>query len=189
LEEEKQEQLRKELESNKAIESIKLELEKKNQELKDLKEEMVKKVEIKPFKKIKEKPLAPIIIKKEKPIKPIKLKPEEKFLNEVKELLSKKNIEIINLEKIDKKEAYLRINLNSKQFLLAAFDKKKIDDKDLIKAYKKAQSINLPYIIFSKGDVSKKTREAIDAYRRLAAIEKIEDTIQISKEDSKIEEQ
>lgn len=181
--EQKEAQIRKESE-NKELDIMKRELEEKRKELERLKEEMLQK------KEIKEAPqeAAPIIPKIEKQNK-IKIKPEEKFLFEVKNLLAKRGIEIINVEKSDKKELFIRIRLNAKQFLLVAFNKKKIEDKDLIKAYKKAQSINLPYIIFSKGDVSKKTREAIEAYRKLAAIERIEDTNENSEEKIKTEEQ
>jgi len=107
--------------------------------------------------------------------KKIKLKPEEKFLIEIKELLQKKNIELIHVERIDKKEIYAKINFGNKEFLLAAFDKKKVEDSDLMKAYKKSQLLGLAYVVFAKGDLSKKTREAIDAYRKLAAFEKIEE--------------
>jgi len=149
---------------NLEMEKMKQELEEKRKELEKLKQEMIKKPE---------EPKPVLISEPEKP-KKLKLKPEEKFLEEIKEILSKKGIEIINIEKADKKEAAIRIRFNGRQFLLAAFNKKKIEEKDLLKAYKKAQSISLPYIVFSKGEVSKKTKETIEAYRKLAAIERMD---------------
>ena len=95
------------------------------------------------------------------------------FLDEIADLLLKKNIEIINVEQADKKQAFARIRVNKEEYLLAAFNKKKIDDTDILKAYKKSITLGLPYYVLSKGDPSKKTQDIINAYKKLASIENI----------------
>ena len=115
---------------------------------------------------------------KEKPKVKIKLKPlaDEKFLNEIKGILERKKIELLAIESFDRKQVFAKVKLNNQDHFFAAYDKKRIDDEDLFKAYKKAQILGLPYSILAKGDTSKKTKEAIDAYKKLASIEKIENS-------------
>jgi len=104
-------------------------------------------------------------------------KPKEKklkisFIEEIKSSLQAKNIEIINIEKADKKEAIIRVK-NPEEYLIIAFNKKKINDKDLIKAYKKAISYSLPYTIMAKEEMPKKMKESIEAHKNLKYIEKL----------------
>jgi len=99
---------------------------------------------------------------------------DEKFLNQIKEILEKKSIEILNIEEFDKKQVFAKVKINNQEYLLVAYDKKKIADSDLIKAYKKSLALNLPYHILSKGEPSKKTMEAIEAYKKLSNFEKFE---------------
>jgi len=109
--------------------------------------------------------------KKEPKPKKAKTAPTQ-FLEEVKLLLSQKSIEILNTEKYDKKEVIIKAKTD-KEFLVFAFNKKKITDKEMIKAYKKALSQSLPYMIIIKDDLSKKMKEAIDASKLLLGIEKL----------------
>lgn len=113
------------------------------------------------------------ISKKEK-AKTAKKLADEKFLNQIKEILERKAIEILNIEEFDKKQVFAKVKINSQELLLAAYDKRKIADSDLIKAYKKSLALNLPYHILSKGEPSKKTIEAIEAYKKLSNFEKFE---------------
>lgn len=99
-------------------------------------------------------------------------KPKIEFIEEIKQSLSNKSIEIINIEKSDKKEAIIKVK-REKEFLIFAFNKKKISDKELIKAYKKSLSYSLPYVILIKEDASKKLKENIEASKALLAIEKL----------------
>ncbi|MDD5192533.1 MAG: hypothetical protein PHH54_03930 [Candidatus Nanoarchaeia archaeon] len=107
----------------------------------------------------------------------IKKKPEkEAFLEEVKFYLNQKNIELVNLETYDKKEVIARIRFNltpEKIHLLLAYNKKKINDKDLLKAYKKSIKYQLDYIVLFKGELSKKLKDTIDAYKNLFSTEKL----------------
>jgi len=97
----------------------------------------------------------------------------EKFFNRVKEFLTAKNIEIIDIINYTKTELTLLVKENNKEVLLIAYNKKRINDSDLLKAYKKASEKNLPYIILSLGETPKKLEEIIQASKNLTRIEKI----------------
>jgi len=101
-------------------------------------------------------------------------KKSEKFFNRVKEYLSEKNIEILDIEGFSKNNLLLRIKDNEKQELLFAYNKKRITEQDIIKANKKASGINLPYKMISLGEPLKKLINLIDAVKNLSGIKKIE---------------
>ncbi len=124
------------------------------------------KPEKKPEKKETKKP-------KPKPKKANADKKEEGFFNKVKEYLSKKSIEILDIEGIKKDELVLRIKKEKKEELLIAYNKKKISEDDIIKAHKKAKEADLPYSILNLSGIPKKMQETIDALRDISSIEKI----------------
>ena len=100
----------------------------------------------------------------------------EIFLEEIKYYLKQKNIELINLESYNKKEVIAKIRLSlapEKIHLLLAYNKKKINDKELLKAYKKSMQYKLDYIVLFRGELSKKLKEAIEAYKNLLSAEKL----------------
>jgi hypothetical protein len=119
----------------------------------------------------KEKP-APIkkIKRKKKPSQ----KKNEKFFDKVKEFLSKKQIEIIDIEGFSKSDLTLKVKKDGKELLLIALNKKRISDLDIIKASKKASEKGLQYILLSLGEPLKKLSNLIDAVKGLSGIEKIE---------------
>ncbi len=98
----------------------------------------------------------------------------EIFLNEVKRFISKKNVALAKIEEFDAKQVIASIILNGENCLLIAYNKKRLDEKDLMAAYKKSLRSGLPYFVISKGDMPKKVKEAIVAYKKLAGFEKIE---------------
>jgi len=100
-------------------------------------------------------------------------KKNEKFFNKVKEYLSKKSIEIIGIESFSKNDLILRTK-DSEEKLLIAYNKKRINEEDIIKAHKKSSELNLPYIILSLGEPLKKLDNFITAIKNLSGIEKIE---------------
>jgi len=123
----------------------------------------------------------------EKKSEPKKLKPKkktkkrassqkknEKFFNKVKEFLSKKSIEISDIIGFSKKDLTLKVTTNSQEKLLMAFNKKRINEKDIIKASEKASEYNLKYIILSLGEPLKKLSNLIEAVQNLSSIKKIE---------------
>ncbi|MDP3026508.1 MAG: hypothetical protein Q8N63_02280, partial [Nanoarchaeota archaeon] len=74
----------------------------------------------------------------------------EIFLEEVKSCLEQKNIELVSLESYDKKEVIAKVRFNlapEKIHLLLAYNKKKINDKEILKAYKKSIKYQLDYMI------------------------------------------
>ena len=114
------------------------------------------------------------IIKKDILNKKIYQKKNDKFFNKVKEFLSKSQIETLDIEDASKDNLILRIKINGKEKLLVAYNKKKIDENDIIKAYKKSSELALEYIIISLGEPSKKMNEFIEAVKKLDGIKKIE---------------
>jgi hypothetical protein len=109
-------------------------------------------------------------------IKPRKMKTKkskEDFLNEIKKLFAQKGIEIEKIESFDNKQVFARVRMNNNTLLAAAYNKKKIDHDDLIKAYKKSAILGMSYCIFFKGELNKKAKETIEAYKKLSGVEKI----------------
>ncbi|MDP7520935.1 MAG: hypothetical protein QF567_01730 [Candidatus Pacearchaeota archaeon] len=112
---------------------------------------------------------------KRKPIrKKISQKKNEKFFNKVKEFLLEKSIEILDIKDFNKDNLTLKIRDNGKEQLLIAYNKKRINESDLIKIHKKSLELNLPYIILSLGETPKKLDELINAIKNLSRIEKLE---------------
>jgi len=162
------------------LEKLNKEIEEKTKELELLKQKLApQKPEILAKSKTEIKKPEKIKAKAKKKMKPGE---KEKFLNEIKEALAKKGFDILSIESFDKKQVFAKVAISGAECLIAAYDKKKIADSDLIKAYKKSLALNLPYHIISRGEVSKKTREAIDAYKKLMQMDILE------KQDKKIKE-
>jgi len=101
-------------------------------------------------------------------------KQNEKFFNKVKEFLSKNSIEILDIENFTKNNLILRVKRNEKEQLVIAYNKKRINETDLIGAYKKASELNLSYIVLSLGEPSKKLKEFLIAIKNLSEINKLE---------------
>jgi hypothetical protein len=101
-------------------------------------------------------------------------KANEKFFNKIKEYLSEKSIEIVGIEGFSKTEITLKLNIQGEEKLMIAYNKKRITEKDITNAYKKAKEIKLKYIILSLGETSKKIDNLIKAIKNLEDIEKIQ---------------
>jgi hypothetical protein len=101
-------------------------------------------------------------------------KKNDKFFNKVKDFLREKQIEITGIEGFSKKDLTLKVKKNEREYLLIAFNKKRVTEKDIIKAHKKASDQNLRYLILSLGEPLKKTQNIIEAAKDLAGIEKLE---------------
>lgn len=140
----------------------------------------------KPVAEISEKKVEPIFenvrqdsqeenFNEEKVEKPKKEKKQKtNFLEEIKEFLQLKNIELLNTIQIDKKEITAKIKIQGKEHLLVAYAKKRVSEKDILKAYKKASALNLPYYILCQSELTKKMQETIDAYQSLFKVDKID---------------
>ncbi len=101
-------------------------------------------------------------------------KKNDKFFNKVKEFLSEKSIEILDIQDFNKTGITLIVKENGEEKLLVAYNKKRISETDLIKTNQKASKLNLKYIILSRGEPLKKTLNFIKAAKNLSNIEKIE---------------
>jgi len=102
-------------------------------------------------------------------------KQNDKLFKKVKEFLAKESIEIIDFQSINKNELILKVEENKEEKLLIAYNKKRITDLDLIKTYKKLGEKNIPYILLSLGDPSKKFSNLIEAIKRIDSLRKIEE--------------
>ena len=100
-------------------------------------------------------------------------KQEESFFNKIKETLNKKSIEITDIIGISSAEIILKVK-EEKEYILFALNKRKINEKDIIKAYKKSKEYNLGHKIFFLGDIPKRIDEFIISAKNLQSIEKIE---------------
>ncbi|MBI2109863.1 hypothetical protein HYT58_01665 [Candidatus Woesearchaeota archaeon] len=127
--------------------------------------------------KIKIEPLVmkPEIAKVEMPLKPekqerLKLKKKESddlFLNHINNYLNEKKIRILKSEVIKKNseiEMVVKVpsGLGELNYFLAAKNKKKISDADLLHAHQKAQESNMPALLISKGELSKKALKYLE---------------------------
>lgn len=125
----------------------------------------------------KEQPIKKELVRKtikKKIIKKATTKQDDKFFNKVKEFLSQNSIELLEIEGFNKTSVTLKIKKNSKELLLIAHNKKKLEEKDFIEAHNKANEKNLKYMIISTGEQTKKLVSFIKAIQNLEEIEKIE---------------
>ncbi len=100
-------------------------------------------------------------------------KQDDKFFNRVKEFLEERDAEILEIISAGKSELVLRIKSKTKEKILVAYNKKKIGEKDIIYAHKKAQKYEIPFLIMSRGEISKKLSDFIEAVKILSDVEKI----------------
>ena len=124
----------------------------------------VKKEEIK---KIKEES------KKVESIFEEKIPTKKTFLKQVEEFLEEKDTKIISIEEVDKKKVIAKTESENKKALLFAFNKKRVNEDELMKCYKQAKTSNLPYHIIILGDLTKKMNDTIDAYKKLIKVDKL----------------
>jgi hypothetical protein len=137
---------------------------KKELDIFDKKEEPQKKKEIKEKKLQKKTPVT----------KKTNKKKDENFFNKIKEFLSEREIEIIDIVNFKNDEAKIKIKENNKEEFLFAFNRKKITEKEILKASKESGE-NQKYRILSFGEPLKKVSDFINAAKNLSKIEKIDE--------------
>jgi hypothetical protein len=103
-------------------------------------------------------------------------KGNDKFFNKVKEYLLSKGVEISDIVSFSKNDLILKVKKQAeeKEKLIFAYNKKRVNEEDIVKAYKKVSELNLPYKILCLGEPAKKTLGLIDAIKNLDNIESIE---------------
>ena len=102
-----------------------------------------------------------------------KLKKDDKFFEKVKEFLQTKSIEILDISGFSKNELILKIKENNEEKILFAFNKKRINEKDIIKTFKKIPK-NAKYSILCLGEPLKKINDLLESIKNLSDIKKIE---------------
>jgi len=128
-------------------------------------EKIVEKLEPK-----KEIPIEPI-----KPLKMKKLTEKDLFLEQTKRVLASRNIEVLEVLSCDKKQMIAKARVHvDKNCILLFMDKKRPDEKDLIKAFKKSQEYGLPYYIVTKSEPQKKLKETAQIYKALLGFGSLE---------------
>jgi len=101
-------------------------------------------------------------------------KQDENFFNKVKEFLSKRDIEITDIQSFNKNDLILKVKEEGEEKLLIAYNKKRLIISDLLKAHKKSSEENLPYLVLSLGEPSKNLKDLISAIKDLSKIDKLE---------------
>ncbi len=99
-----------------------------------------------------------------------RIEAKEKFLQQIRGYLSQKNIELLELQKLDKKQLIAIIKKAEEKYLLVAFNKSKFDEDDLIKIHRKHPDTEIPFYFLSKSEITKKTEEIIRAAKRVKAV-------------------
>ena len=82
-------------------------------------------------------------------------------------------MEIINIEDFKKDELMLKVKAEGNEQLLVAYKKKRINEKEIIKAAKKARELKLKYSVLSMGELPKKKAELINALKDIKEIGKV----------------
>jgi len=98
----------------------------------------------------------------------------DKFFNKIKEHLSKNDTDITDIIEVSKNSLTFKVKENDTEYLIIAYNKKRIAEEEINKAYKKSSEMNLPYKILSFGEPLKRVESIIEAVRNLKDIEKIE---------------
>jgi len=132
----------------------------------------------KPLPKEQKTEVSDVSIPKKKTVRQKKLKKSkkqnDKFFNKIRDFLLKRQIEILSVEEFGRNELTLRVREQEKEYLIIAYNKKKINEMNIIKSYKKSLEKNFPYKIISLGEPSKKINSLMDALKNLKDIEKMD---------------
>ncbi|MBI5804040.1 hypothetical protein HY450_02245 [Candidatus Pacearchaeota archaeon] len=114
---------------------------------------------------------------KKKVVRKAVKKEESEFAKIVREYLTAKDIEILEVfsEKKREFEAKIRIdNLFGKQeYYLFARDKKNVSENDFVVASQKANGIKMPVLVVSPGEMNKKAKEHLSEWKNLVKFEKL----------------
>jgi hypothetical protein len=135
-----------------------------------------KSIEKTPSEIIEEKIFPPEEIKKSpKKSKSKKLKKDKKnnFFNKIKEFLEQRQIEILGIEEIGISKIIFKVR-DDGEYLIIAYNKKKVSEQDVINSHKKSLELALPYKILLLGEPMKRFENLIKAAKDLKGIEKIE---------------
>jgi hypothetical protein len=121
--------------------------------------------------------LKPEVNEKEKVSAAKKEKEEGNFVKNLREHLTARNIEIMEIYVEKKKEFEAKVRIDSlfgkQELYLVAKDKKSVVDKDLAAVWQKSYSKKLGAILMSPGDLNKKAREHSREWGNLVKFEQL----------------
>jgi len=104
-------------------------------------------------------------------------KKESRFGNLVRDYLSGKDVEILEIFSEKKREVEGRVRVDGlfgkQEFYLIAKDKKSATDNDMAVAWQKAQVKRLPALVMSTGGLNKKAKEHLQDWGNLVKFEKL----------------
>ena len=113
----------------------------------------------------------------EKKIKKKPLSKDLKFVNKIKDYLSSKDIEILEVLEEKKKDFIAKVRVDSifgkQEYFLIAKDKKKISEQDFVLAHQKAQQDKTLALLISPGELDKKAIEHQKIWKNMIKFEKI----------------
>ncbi len=150
-----------------------------------------KKVEPKKLEIFDKKPAKKKTVKKKVVKKKVANKGNDKFFNKVKEYLLDKGIEISDIISFSKDDLVVKIKSSKakplaksasetgselkkeKESIVFAYNKKRVNEEDIVKAYKKVSDFDMGYSILCLGEPAKKTLGLIDAIKNLSDIQNI----------------
>lgn len=116
----------------------------------------------------------PSILEKQKKTKKTA---ESKFITNIKEYLSVKEIEVLETIEEKKKEFHAKIRIDTlfgkQEYYLVSKDKKKINETDIIFALQKAQEMKMPSLIIAPGELDKKAQEHHKSWKNMIKFEKV----------------
>ena len=109
--------------------------------------------------------------KKTKSKKQPKKDKKNNFFNKVKESLEQRQIEILGIEEIGISKIIFKVRDES-EYLVIAYNKKKISEQDVINSHKKSLELGLPYKILLLGEPMKRFDNLIKAAKDLKGMRK-----------------
>ncbi len=101
-------------------------------------------------------------------------KGNDKFFNRVKEYLLGKGIEISDIVSFSKDDLVVKVKENEIESIIFAYNKKRVNEEDIVKAHKKIVDFGLSYSILCLGEPAKKITNLIEAVKGLINIQNIE---------------
>lgn len=97
-------------------------------------------------------------------------KKSSKFFDKVKSHLAEQSIEIADIIGFSKDDLILKIVESGEEKILIAYNKNKLNEDDIIKAYKNASEFDMKYTVLSKGGALKKLESLLEALEKFDSI-------------------
>jgi len=120
-----------------------------------------------PEKSLEKKGKKPREVKRKTQRKFARSKKDEKFFEKIKEFLKEKDFELEDILGFGKNQFVLLINKDNRKRILVAYNKQRVNEKDLSNASKIAERYGLRYVVLSKSGILKKIKDIIDSSKNM----------------------